>query len=229
MTDTGMYATAPRACSERLRYGEACLRQGLSYQASAKAAGINEIDLRSYLAGFRPVRRDAPNSAAPEPAPTALSLSASIIDTATPEECAQIAALAIATIHQRSGLNVARFTVANIMTSIPSLLPDDVTPTSRIRAHEVAEYVAAMHGRTLDDLASQRRTVAFARPRQIAMHCIKQLCPHMSYPAIGRILGGRDHSTVMHGERRIADLVQRDPETADAVAKVFDWFGGRAA
>lgn len=227
MTDTGIFATAPRACSERLRYAEACLKQGMSYQAASRAAGVNELDLRSHLAGYRPTQREPiPDLALPE---TPLSRCASSIESATPEECGQIAALAIATIHERSGLNVARFTVANIMSSIPSLLPDDVIPTSRIRAHEVAEYVARMHGRTVEDLASQRRTVAYSRPRQIAMHCIRVLCPHMSYPAIGRMLGGRDHTTVIHGERRIAELVQRDPDTADAVAKVFDWFTAREA
>lgn len=230
MTESGIFATAPRACPERLRYATACLSQGMGYQAAARSAGVNEIDLRSNLIGLKPVQREpTPDFGPPPPPPTPLSLSAAIIENASPEECGQIAALAVATIHERSGLNVARFTVANIMASIPSLLPDDVTPTSRTSGREVVEYVAALHGRTLAELASQRRTVAYARPRQIAMHCVRALCPHLSYPAIGKLLGGRDHTTVMHGDRRIADLVQRDPDTADAVAKVFAWFAGRGA
>lgn len=221
MTDTGIFATSPRSGNERLRYGGACLKQGMSYQAAAKAAGVNEIDLRSHYAGFRTVQREPlPDLGTLSP----VTLAAALFTKATSEEVGQIAALAVATIHERSGLNVARFTVANIMASIPSLLPDDVTPISRVSGRDVAEYVAAMHGRTLDDLASQRRTQAFARPRQIAMHCVRALCPHMSYPAIGTLLGGRDHTTVMHGDRRIADLVQRDPDIASAVASVFERF-----
>ena len=55
------------------------------------------------------------------------------------------------------------------------------------------------------DLLSKRRTRSIARPRQIAMSLAKELTNH-SLPEIGDAFGGRDHTTVLHGCRRIATL-----------------------
>ena len=55
------------------------------------------------------------------------------------------------------------------------------------------------------DLLSKRRSRSVARPRQIAMTLAKELTNH-SLPEIGDAFGGRDHTTVLHGCRRIASL-----------------------
>ena len=55
------------------------------------------------------------------------------------------------------------------------------------------------------DLLSKRRSRSVARPRQIAMTLAKELTNH-SLPEIGDAFGGRDHTTVLHGYRRIIDL-----------------------
>ena len=59
------------------------------------------------------------------------------------------------------------------------------------------------------DLLSKRRNRSIARPRQIAMTLAKELTNH-SLPEIGDAFGGRDHTTVLHGCRRIAELRQSD-------------------
>jgi chromosomal replication initiator protein len=55
------------------------------------------------------------------------------------------------------------------------------------------------------DLLSRRRSRSIARPRQFAMALAKELTNH-SLPEIGDAFGGRDHTTVLHGCRRIAEL-----------------------
>ncbi len=55
------------------------------------------------------------------------------------------------------------------------------------------------------ELLSKRRSRSIARPRQIAMALTKELTNH-SLPEIGDAFGGRDHTTVLHGCRRIAAL-----------------------
>jgi len=55
------------------------------------------------------------------------------------------------------------------------------------------------------DLLSKRRSRSVARPRQIAMTLAKELTNH-SLPEIGDAFGGRDHTTVLHGCRRILSL-----------------------
>jgi chromosomal replication initiator protein len=97
----------------------------------------------------------------------------------------------------------------------------------RIKAREVAEFIAASHALTFADLCSQRRTRSYARPRQVAMYCIRKLCPHMSYPAVGMMLGGRDHTTILHGFRKIEDLIATDYETAATVEAVLRHFRER--
>jgi chromosomal replication initiator protein len=65
----------------------------------------------------------------------------------------------------------------------------------------VAEYFKIR----VADLLSKRRSRSIARPRQIAMALAKELTNH-SLPEIGDAFGGRDHTTVLHGCRRISAL-----------------------
>ena len=59
------------------------------------------------------------------------------------------------------------------------------------------------------DLLSKRRSRSVARPRQIAMALAKEFTNH-SLPEIGDAFGGRDHTTVIHACRKIAELQQQD-------------------
>jgi chromosomal replication initiator protein len=59
------------------------------------------------------------------------------------------------------------------------------------------------------DLLSKRRTRSIARPRQLAMALAKELTTH-SLPEIGDAFGGRDHTTVLHGCRRITSLREQE-------------------
>lgn len=61
------------------------------------------------------------------------------------------------------------------------------------------------------DLLSKRRNRSVARPRQIAMALSKELTNH-SLPEIGDAFGGRDHTTVLHACRQIAELRQGDAD-----------------
>lgn len=71
----------------------------------------------------------------------------------------------------------------------------------------VAEYCRIR----VSDLHSPRRTRSVTRPRQIAMALSKELTNH-SLPEIGNAFGGRDHTTVLHACRRIAELRESDAQ-----------------
>jgi chromosomal replication initiator protein len=64
------------------------------------------------------------------------------------------------------------------------------------------------------DLLSKRRSRSIARPRQVAMALAKELTNH-SLPEIGDAFGGRDHTTVLHGCRRIEALRSTDKRIDD--------------
>lgn len=69
----------------------------------------------------------------------------------------------------------------------------------------VAEYFQI---RT-SDLTSSKRNRSVARPRQIAMTLAKELTNH-SLPEIGNAFGGRDHTTVIHANRKVKELREND-------------------
>ncbi|MEZ0243062.1 MAG: chromosomal replication initiator protein DnaA [Sphingomonas sp.] len=86
----------------------------------------------------------------------------------------------------------------------------------RITIDEIQRAVSAHFAVKQIDLISERRAVAIARPRQIAMYLAKRLTTR-SLPEIGRKFGNRDHSTVIHAVRRIEDLRGKDSEIDSAV------------
>lgn len=71
----------------------------------------------------------------------------------------------------------------------------------------VAEYYKIK----IADVLSKRRSRSVARPRQVAMALAKELTNH-SLPEIGDAFGGRDHTTVLHATRKIAELREADAD-----------------
>ncbi len=63
----------------------------------------------------------------------------------------------------------------------------------------------------ISDMLSKRRSRSVARPRQVAMALSKELTNH-SLPEIGDAFGGRDHTTVLHACRKIAELRESDAD-----------------
>lgn len=90
----------------------------------------------------------------------------------------------------------------------------------RITIDEIQKAVSSHFDVKQLDLVSQRRAVAIARPRQIAMYLAKRLTTR-SLPEIGRKFGNRDHSTVIHAVRRIEELRGTDSEIDGAVRSLM--------
>ena len=86
----------------------------------------------------------------------------------------------------------------------------------RITIEEIQKRVAAHFNIRLGDMHSARRARNVARPRQVAMYLAKQLTSR-SLPEIGRKFGGRDHTTVMHGVKRVEQLRETDAAFAEDI------------
>jgi len=92
------------------------------------------------------------------------------------------------------------------------MLADSVRANARrITVDEIQKVCAAHYHIEPAEMRSKRRARVVARPRQIAMYLAKKMTPR-SLPEIGRIFGGRDHSTVIHAVRTIEQLRQTNPE-----------------
>ena len=79
----------------------------------------------------------------------------------------------------------------------------------QVSVNNIQKTVAEYYKIKVADLLSRRRTRSIARPRQVAMTLSKELTNH-SLPEIGDAFGGRDHTTVLHACRKIAELKESD-------------------
>ena len=80
----------------------------------------------------------------------------------------------------------------------------------QISIENIQKTVADYYKIKVSDMYSKKRTRVIARPRQMAMAIAKELTS-LSLPDIGEAFGGRDHTTVLHGYRKINDLRISDP------------------
>ena len=83
----------------------------------------------------------------------------------------------------------------------------------------VLEVTAAFHDLALDDLTGPRRTKKIALARQQAMYLARE-ATEASLPQIGQALGGRDHTTVMHGYNKIVEMLEADEELRSEIKQL---------
>ena len=118
--------------------------------------------------------------------------------------------------------------------AVASLTHRDVTPElanevlaqyvkPELESHTPERILAAVSERfgvRPETLAGKRRTQTIALPRQVAMYLMRHLT-ELSLVEIGRVFGGRDHSTVIHACRHVAERIQSDEAFRDKVNGLF--------
>ncbi len=86
----------------------------------------------------------------------------------------------------------------------------DLVPRHRtLTPRQIIDTVAAFYNTTAEALVGPDRSKDVAMPRQVAMYLIREETD-ASLPAVGETLGGRDHTTIMYGYKKIADMIERD-------------------
>lgn len=75
----------------------------------------------------------------------------------------------------------------------------------------VLATVAEATGVSVEDMQGPCRMRRLARPRHFAFHVVKLTRPDLSLPSIGRVFGNRDHTTVMHGLKKVAQNCDQSP------------------
>jgi len=84
-------------------------------------------------------------------------------------------------------------------------------PSNSISPDAIQDAVARHFGIKVSDLKGRDRSRRVSLPRQITMYLIRKYC-EKSYPDIGILLGGKDHSTVLHGVKSVTSDIEHDPE-----------------
>ena len=75
-----------------------------------------------------------------------------------------------------------------------------------VKIEEIQRVVCAHMGIPEDLIRAKTRRQEIVNARQVAMYVFRELTD-LSYPAIARLFGGRDHTTVMHADRKIRELM----------------------
>jgi len=87
---------------------------------------------------------------------------------------------------------------------LKDLIPDQAGP--EITSSTIMAQTASYFSLTLEDLCGANRSRVLVNARQIAMYLCRELTD-LSLPKIGQTFGGRDHTTVMHADRKIRQLM----------------------
>jgi hypothetical protein len=95
-----------------------------------------------------------------------------------------------------------------------------VSYTRRIPVRSVMRATTDYLGMSFQHVISDSRIQSLVRARQIGMYLAYHLACS-SYPAIGRALGGRDHTTILHGKRTIAQLLDAGDVEVTAAVKAI--------
>jgi len=102
---------------------------------------------------------------------------------------------------------------------IKRILREFRAPRRTQTVEAVLEATAAYHGLTVDDLIGPRRTKKIARARQQAMYLARE-ATEASLPQIGAALGGRDHSTIIHGCNKVIEQLETDEELRQEIKQL---------
>jgi chromosomal replication initiator protein len=105
---------------------------------------------------------------------------------------------------------IARLTDQPLTPEVAKVALGNLMPHRReLPPGEIIQRVAHHFGLECDQLKGRSRKREVARPRQIAMYLIREETD-ASLPQIGDLLGGRDHSTILYGCERVAELLDED-------------------
>lgn len=104
-------------------------------------------------------------------------------------------------------------------------MPDLFAPEpTQITVPSIITAVATFHNLKPADLLSTKRTRMLTRPRHIAMYTAR-MHTDLSFPELGREFGGRDHSTIQHGFKKIRNEREVDPDLDTKIRLILKSLG----
>lgn len=102
---------------------------------------------------------------------------------------------------------------------VKEILRDYLEAAKENEPERIIEVVAEFFNLTKEDILNEKRTKEVARVRQIIMYFLRY---HLNLPLkeIGKILGGRDHSTIIHGIEKIENLLEKDQSIREKIVEI---------
>lgn len=103
------------------------------------------------------------------------------------------------------------------------------TPPELLEAHfpwvrfnyldNIIREVESEYGISYNDLKGAKRSLKTAHARHVVFYVAKETTG-LSFPEIGRRMGGKDHTTILHGHRRVSKIVEAGGEEADRIESI---------
>ncbi len=116
-----------------------------------------------------------------------------------------------------TGVPISEELARQTLKDISPKIKHELTPDA------ILKLVALHFSLTTNDIRSDKRSRKLSVPRQICMYLMRRYLV-MSYPEIGKFMGGKDHSTVMHGVNRVGELMRTDAEILKATTAIESSF-----
>ncbi|MGH9856206.1 MAG: helix-turn-helix domain-containing protein, partial [Acidobacteriota bacterium] len=85
-----------------------------------------------------------------------------------------------------------------------------------VNTRHIIETVCVYYNSSFDEICGKKRNKEIVRPRQIAMYLLRKES-NLSFPSIGELFGGRDHTTAMHACEKIEKLLEHDAELGQEI------------
>ncbi len=114
---------------------------------------------------------------------------------------------------------ISRFQGSEVSLELVQRVIKPMVGSRQVTPDEVLKAAANYFGIKVSDLKSAVKTRKISYPRQVAMYLARRLT-RASFPEIGRAFGGKDHSTVVKGFKKIEAAMKNDPEIAEQVRGV---------
>lgn len=105
------------------------------------------------------------------------------------------------------------------ITEVKSLIKNNIKPKKHLALDEVIKIIAGFYTIDPEQIYEKTRKKEIVYVRQIAMYILREYF-NISYPAIGKEIGGRDHTTVIHSYERVQKNIKDDPNITQEIEQL---------
>ncbi len=102
---------------------------------------------------------------------------------------------------------------------VKEILKDYLEAAKENEPERIIEVIAEFFNLTKEDILNEKRTKEVVKVRQIVMYFLRHHL-NLSLKEIGKILGGRDHSTIIHGIEKIENLLEKDQDLREKIVEI---------
>jgi chromosomal replication initiator protein len=106
-----------------------------------------------------------------------------------------------------------------VIDEVKNLIKNNIKPKKHLALGEVIKIIAGFYNTDPKQIHEKTRKKEIVYVRQITMYILREYF-NISYPAIGKEVGGRDHTTVMHSYDKVKDLLKDDPNLVKEIEQL---------